>query len=275
MEIKRIWKIYFSATGTTEKIVSRVADELGIAFSIKPLSYNFTTPDSRNSFPDLTCDDLVVFGCPTYAGRLPNLLLKYLNSICGNDALAVPVVTFGNRAFDNSLIELRNILENNGFHTIAAGAFSCEHSFSYKLGAGRPDAEDLKFASKFSFGITGKLAKILTSGVIPEPIQVSGDASADYYKPRDRHGVFIDIRKVKPKTSDKCTDCGLCADLCPMGAIDYYNVRNINGICIKCGACIKKCPNSAKYFDDEGYLYHKKELESMYGSERQSNTMFL
>ena len=33
---------------------------------------------------------------------------------------------------------------------------------------------------------------------------------------------------------------------------------------MKCGACVKKCPSQAKYFDDPGYLYHKKELEEMY-----------
>ncbi len=86
----------------------------------------------------------MVFGTPTYAGRVPNVLLKYLATVKGNGAAAMPVVTFGNRAFDDSLIELRDILRDNGFRPFAAAAFVGEHSFSTTLAAGRPDADDLR-----------------------------------------------------------------------------------------------------------------------------------
>ena len=106
MEIKKVWKIFFSATGTTEKIVRTVADCLAASCGVETFEYDFTLPPEREGFPSLTATDLVVFGCPTYAGRLPNLLLNYLNTITGGGAYAIPIVTFGNRAFDNSLAEL-------------------------------------------------------------------------------------------------------------------------------------------------------------------------
>ena len=74
----------------------------------------------------------------------------------------------------------------------------------------------------------------------------------------------MDIRKVTPKTSDSCNNCGLCAKVCPMGSINPENVRELTGICIKCGSCEKKCPMGAKYYDAESYLYHKHELEEEY-----------
>jgi len=181
----------------------------------------------------------------------------------------VPVVTFGNRNFDNSLIELRDILEDHDFRTIAAAACSCEHSFSAKLGARRPDEADLAEIQAFAGRIVSQLVEIEKQHTEAAPVQVPG-VPADqnhggYYQPRDRHGVSIDIRKVKPLTDmDKCTDCGLCAEICPMGAIDPADVSKVPGICIKCGACEKKCPEGAKYYDDPGYLYHKTELEEMY-----------
>lgn len=82
---------------------------------------------------------LSVFGTPVIAGRVPNVLLKYLADIRGNGALGVPVVLYGNRNYDDALIELRDIMEAGGIRTIAAGAFIGEHSFSKVLGAGRPD----------------------------------------------------------------------------------------------------------------------------------------
>ncbi len=55
---------------------------------------------------------------------MPNLLLPYIrDKVKGNGALAVPVSLFGNRNFDDGLIELRNVLEADGFHTVAGGAF--------------------------------------------------------------------------------------------------------------------------------------------------------
>ena len=130
-------------------------------------------------------------------------------------------------------------------------------------------------AATFAHAVTGKLAALAALDTLPAPIAVDGDAEAGYYQPRDRHGVFIDIRKVKPLTSDACDQCGLCAAVCPMGAIDPSDVMKVPGICIKCGACIKKCPQSAKYYDDTGYLYHKEELEAMYGVRRAANSFYL
>ncbi|MEI3507460.1 MAG: hypothetical protein V8Q32_08590 [Anaerotignum faecicola] len=46
------------------------------------------------------------------------------------------------------LIELRNILEQDGFQTVAGGAFR-ERAFLFQnLAAGKPDAKDLASSSK-------------------------------------------------------------------------------------------------------------------------------
>ena len=281
-----ITAMYFSGTGTTKKVTAAIADELteskisqdetaagenpgSIKAGIKPwqraADIDFTPPAARREIYRFTPDDLVVFGVPVIAGRVPNVLLKFLDTLQGGGALAVPVVLYGNRNFDDALIELRNILQDRGFYAIGAAAFIGEHSFSRTLGAGRPDAQDMALVEELAHKTAEKVKGLERAPEIPA--YVAGcDPIRPYYTPRDRHGEPIkDFLKAKPVTdSDKCVKCGLCARLCPMAAIDPNDVSSVVGKCIKCCACVKKCPKGAKYFDHEGYLYHQHELEELY-----------
>ncbi len=260
MKIKKVWAVYFSATGTTEKVVLALADRIAAKLNLERENYNFTLPKARDVETKFTDSDLVIFGNPVYAGRVPNVLLKYFDKIAGDSSLAVPVVVYGNRDYDDGLIELRDLLEAKGMHTIAAAAFIGEHSFSRILGKARPDEQDMQKVEAFADQI---ISKIASQADIKHPIEVEGIPKPyrGYYQPRDRNGNPVDIRKVQPKTSDACNDCMLCAELCPMGSISFDDVRKFVGICIKCGSCTKNCPLQARYYDDERYIYHQVELE--------------
>ena len=277
MEVKRICAAYWSATGNTDKTVNTIAETLAEKLGVPLERRNFTRPSDRAEDLSFTGRDLVVFGMPTYAGKLPNKMLPYVQQqIHGNGALAVGVVTFGNRSYDNSLAELCAALEADGFHTVAGGAFVGEHSFSRTLGAGRPDAQDMALVEELAHKTAEKVKGLERAPEIPA--YVAGcDPIRPYYTPRDRHGEPIkDFLKAKPVTdSDKCVKCGLCARLCPMAAIDPNDVSSVVGKCIKCCACVKKCPKGAKYFDHEGYLYHQHELEDQYAGRRAPSEIFV
>lgn len=267
-----IHAMYFSGTGTTEKIVTALAAHLSEQLRQPAEPFDFTPPDARTEPAVFTENDLVILGVPVIAGRVPNLLLKYLDTLQGNGALGIPIVLFGNRSYDDALIELRGILDSHGFRTIAAGAFVGEHSFSDTLGKGRPDADDLAEAQAFA----GRIAEKLLAGNLAFPVAVRGETPLrPYYTPRDRDGKGIDIRKVKPKTDGRCIRCGWCASVCPLGSIDSAEPSLVSGVCMKCCKCVKGCPQQAKYFDDPGYLYHKQELEALYGGGRAKNETFL
>ena len=234
---------------------------------------DFTLPAAREETYAFTDKDLVIFGTPTYAGKVPNKLLPFVQTgFAGNGALAVPVVTFGNRSFDNSLAELCASLENAGFHTIAAGAFACQHAFSDTLAAGRPDREDMTVLAQLGAAVVTKLGKMTE---IPAPVQVDGDADAPYYRPLGLDGEPKNFLKAKPQTDrSKCTGCGVCAALCPMGSISREDPAEVTGVCIKCHACVRNCPTGAKYFDDEAFLSHKAMLERDY-TRRAEDKIFL
>lgn len=265
---ERINMMYFSATGTTKKVVSGIANKIlkniGMKTTIK--SIDFTLPEARKEPVSFTEQDVVIIGVPVYAGRVPNVLLKYLNTINGNGALAIAVVAYGNRSYDDALIELRDILQLNGFIVIAAGAFIGEHSFSKTLAKNRPDEKDMAIVNEFANQIYKKL---MTQGKMYTIVVNGNKPYRNYYMPEDETGSPVDIRKVTPKTNSNCIDCKLCVSLCPMGSIDAKDVSMLNGICIKCGACIKKCPVTAKYYDNVDYLRHKHELEIQFNSRRE------
>lgn len=308
MMINRVRAMYFSGTGTTAKVASAVAYRMwqrmaetvksaeskggmnirdGGAGFVKAPNIDFTPKAARDEKYSFDENDIVVFGTPVIAGRVPNVLLKFLDTLEGGGAIAVPVVLYGNRNFDDALIELRNILESKGFHTVAAAAFIGEHSFSRTLAAGRPDVKDMEIAESFADNAADKLMGIIRdcggdSDSIRNALQKAGPVRVEgqeplrpYYKPRDRKGNHINILKVKPKLDgDKCNGCGTCAEVCPMGSIKKETPGIVDGICIKCCGCVKKCPQEALYFDDAGYLYHKEELELGY-ADRKEPELFL
>ena len=101
---------------------------------------------------------------------------------------------------------------------------------------------------------------------IPAKIEVRGDDPVTaYYTPLGTDGKPAVFLKAKPKTDpEKCTKCGICATVCPMGSIPKDAPDTCTGICIKCHACVRNCPTGAKYFDDEAFLSHKAMLERDY-----------
>ena len=72
MEITKVWALYYSATGTTDKAVNTIAEELAAQLTLPLERLSFTRPAERTGTHLFTAEDLVVAGSPTYAGRLPN-----------------------------------------------------------------------------------------------------------------------------------------------------------------------------------------------------------
>lgn len=275
MSVRRVWAVYFSPTGTTRHCVKTIAKRLSTQSKLSLKELDFTSPSARKKAPVFSAQDLVIFGTPVYAGRVPNLLLPYIASAVGNGALAVPVVVYGNRAYDDALIELRNTLEAGGFQTIAGAAFVGEHSFGNILAVGRPDTSDLRLALTFANDVAAKLSR-RDPAAAHVPIAVRGNEPIrPYFRPTDAAGNFIDIRKVKPVTNENCVSCFSCAEHCPMGAISMEDAHAIPGICIKCNSCVKGCPLGAKSFTDPLFLFHRDDITTTYMEPRHAPELFL
>lgn len=272
MNIKSVIGVYFSPAGSTQTVVRTAAEELARLFKVESRYISLNTPSDRAQEYQFAPDELVVFGCPVYAGKLPNLILPdFVRCLHGSGTPAVALVTYGGRAYDNALAEMCDVLTKNNFKPAAGGAFLCRHVFSDKLAAGRPDAADL---SELRMMSQGAALKLRGEGEITAP-KVPGDAEAAYYTPLKVDKTPAKFLKAKPSTAMVlCEHCGLCAKLCPMGAIDPQNPAEIPGTCIKCCACTTFCPTGAKKLDDPDFLSHIAMLDQYYTEARKENAIF-
>lgn len=268
MKIQRVVALYFSATGNSRKVALTAARALSELLSCPLEEKDITLPQNRETSVKLTPADLAVAVLPTYAGKLPNKILPYIQTdLQGNGSPALAIVTFGNRSFDNSLAELCTTLEGNGFRLLGAAALPCRHAFTDKLASGRPSEKDLEEVKCFA----RKAAEKLLEGEIA-PLSIPGDPAAPYYIPKGLDGQPAKFLKAKPKTRlENCSRCGLCARLCPMGAIDLLEPALVPRTCIKCQRCIRSCPRGAKYFDDPAFLSHVAMLEENFQEHKESS----
>lgn len=274
MEINRIAAVYYSATGSTRRVILTLGRQLSRLLAAPLEEFDYTLPASREKHYSFSSDDLVLFATPVYAGRVPNKMLPFVETgFSGNGALALPVVTFGNRSFDQGLIELKAILEKNGFFPVAAAAVATSHVFSDDISPNRPDGADWEKLNRFMNDVAAKV-QALTGPPSPFPLP-GDDEELIYYTPLGIDGKPTMFLKAKPQThAELCDGCGICVAACPMAAIDEDDPLLVPGTCIKCQACVRICPTQAKYFDDANFLSHVRMLEENY-TKRKEPQVFL
>ena len=261
--IKNIKAVFFSPTGNTKRVVEQLSAQFSQKLSVSVEVDDFTLPAAHIDIRTYSPEDLVIFGVPTYAGRIPNKVLPFVQTLFkGNQTRTIAVVTFGNRSFDNSLSELHMELEKNNFSVIGAGAVVCKHAFA-EIGIGRPATTDQERIAAFANTAFEKLQK--SEKPLPNASIKRNEALTAYYVPLGTDGKPVNFLKAKPVTDKaKCDNCGVCAAVCPMGSIDKNDVSLVPGICIKCQACIVHCHTKAKSFNDPLFLSHKAMLERNY-----------
>ena len=154
--MKNLNLLYFSPTDGTKKIVKEIANGIGYGYK----EFDITLPQNRIENLFFAENDLIIIGVPTYAGRFPKLLKGYLDKISCNKAMAVFAVTYGNRDYEDSLLETKDLFESKGFVGLAGAVFVAEHSSTSKLATNRPNSDDLKIAYDFGVKIKDRLENL-------------------------------------------------------------------------------------------------------------------
>ena len=245
MKINRVCQFYYSPTHTTEKIVISIGDGTGVD-PLKLIENNLTYPGYAETLIDVEPHDLVIIGAPVYAGRIAITAIERLNGIkfAGNPAVLVAV--YGNRYFDDALIELRETAVGLGLRPVAAAAFVGEHSYStrdFPIAKGRPDELDKHKARDFGEQVARKLQSLKSLDKMPA-LALPGT----FPLPERR---VIEPAHVET-APNKCNKCGECLPACPTGAVFYKNAyKTTPELCTICCACIKACSRNARIIISE------------------------
>ena len=251
--------VFFSPTHTSAKIARAVGDGIGMG---RRMETDLTLDESAD--PIEITNALTVIAAPVYGGRVAPVALKRLKRLKGNNAPAILIAVYGNRDYEDALIELRDTAVELGFTPLSAGAFIGEHSYSttnMPIAAGRPDASDLQIA--FQFG-QDSLNKLIEKTAVTSPElqaacklksfggKLSILLSSFFIKGTSPYKIVQAGKPACPVCTEACFVCGECVEVCPTHAIsiskDGSQIKTDINRCIKCCACVKECPNEARVF---------------------------
>lgn len=255
MQYNKIQQYYFSATGTTQKVVAAI----GSNFDMETYQQDLLR-EPLHSPETIAEDTLVIIGVPVFSGRIPAPCVEMLDNLKGTNTPTIAVVVYGNREYDDALRELSEILQNNGFLVCGAGAFVGQHSIFPKVAAGRPDKNDLAKIEVFAKQCGSKLAQM--SGE-EKSVKVKGNLPIK----------LAPAVPLKPTTNSKCNACGICAKVCPSMAINAANPKLTNKkLCIACTACIAVCPQQARAFRGMPYKLFGRLFQCKFSKRREPET---
>lgn len=256
MKTAKISLAFFSPTGSTKRVLERMGKRWTEDYEAVMQEINLTKLETEQEKFLFGEQELVFFGTPSFGGRVPQVAARRFSNMKGSNTPAVLVVTYGNRAYEDTLLELRDIVRRNGFVPVAAAAVVAEHSIFHEIAKGRPNDNDRSEIWDFA----GKIQKALDHiENIGSGITLSLPGNKPY---REYKGVPI-----RPKAGKACIECGVCARECPAGAIYYENPgKTEEARCISCMRCVHVCPQHAReaggLIFKMGYKKIKKQCEA-------------
>lgn len=264
-----LYTVYFSPTGNTEKYVKvaavAIAEYAAVekgqevdkaqAFGVYDCTCvreesglaKYISKDAEVTFGE---EDFVIIGGPVYGGRIPEVAMERLKKFKGTNTPCILVVSYGNRHFDDALVELKDMAERNGFMVKGGAAVIGRHTFG-EIQVDRPNEEDLMQMAEFAVKAYEKEGSVKT---------IPGNR---IYREGGKGGKF------RPETTKVCVQCGLCKYNCPVGAInDDFSVSDEK--CISCFRCIRNCPVKAKVMTSENYLQFAEDFTKKLSARREN-----
>lgn len=261
--IMNVYNIYFSPTGGTKKASDLVCQTLFQGQEV--IQIDLSQPEEDFSKYRFESEDVCVIAMPSFGGRVPAVASRRLLELSADKTKTVLLAVYGNREFEDTLVEMEDMLSEKGFECVAAISAVAEHSIVRQYGTGRPDEADEAELEEFGEKIKKYLAEI--------KILDKEDCTA--WIPGNRPYKKLGTVPMKPQTDDTCLKCGTCAAQCPVQAIPLQRPWETDEEkCISCMRCLSVCPVHARKLDSDRLAGLTERLKNVC-SGRKENKLYL
>lgn len=272
MKTTAIHLVYYSATYTTRLISRKLSTKIAELLNCQLNEYDITDKPEEFAGLEIAQSELLVMAMPVYAGRIPQTAVTALKKLHGHNTPAILICVYGNRDFDDALLEMSDLAQTNGFVPVSAGAFIARHSIFSNVASNRPDQEDIKDIELFA-AKSVEIIKIFSEH--PKDLEAAAKQDNRLNITGNRPYKIPGSMPICPTGDDSCINCKRCAYLCPASAINPDNPTETDlGKCIKCGRCIVICPQQCRKFRGEFYQEKAAFFDNAFGS-RKAPTIFL
>ena len=232
---------YYSGTGNTKLACEAIAQQA------KPVEFELFDI-VHDGLPSFTGFDVVGFAAWADYFNPPQRMKTFFENLPQQEKTPAFVFnTFGSIP-GKTLPSLDRWARSRGFHVIAGHSLHTPENYPPLIkhgmtSANSPNSRELAQFSSFILHLDA-LIQLLADGK-PVPARQVGFLSLFPSLPRTLSRTFMGTKLVD---TDACTECGICRDLCPYGAI-HLDPKPIfdQKKCCGCWACYNHCPTQAIY----------------------------
>ncbi|MEE4356949.1 MAG: EFR1 family ferrodoxin [Desulfococcaceae bacterium] len=248
---KKAFILYCSPAGTTRHVSAVLEKELKNRNADVLCADICKEKESGNLLQQIrqAAEQGILFiASPVYVNRPLPQIMKFIEQLPEKTGAAVPIVTWGCVSSGIALYDMGKALKEKNIPLLGAAKVGAQHSMMWRsenpLGKGRPGPED----DNMLRGLTDALAEKLNKSPLAEiPL------SALAYQPPERHAEMEKLSLAAAKShmperktdENLCTQCGICAEECPVAAITLSPWPVFADHCICCFNCVRICPETA------------------------------
>ena len=186
-------------------------------------------------------------GSPVYRDVAVPPIVSFIDSLPSLDAaMTVPFVTWGQACSGVALWQMGSALKQKGFNVVGAAKVLAVHSMMWRsstpAGQGHPNKSDIQKIEKMVQTLLHRFESAdftpLSSGTLDYQLPVRAEKMKN-----KMDAPWISVPK--NVNTEKCSQCGICKDVCPAAAVGLNPYPEFNRNCFDCFNCIRLCPEDA------------------------------
>lgn len=266
LHIRKALLVYCSPAGSTTHVARIMRQKIAALETPVTMIDLSDDPDVDFIIPqlfDALINICLSIGSPVYAAHpMPPVMEFIARMPQAKNGFSVPFVTWGAVTSGIALYEMGAALAQKGYPILGAAKVLSRHSMMWAvdtpLGADHPNAEDDRMIETLLQAVADKLRKTDPPTLAPSVLDYQARSLRDQMAQESFEQAKT---RFPPKKvlKERCTQCGICVENCPVEAIHLTDAPEIGPVCIHCLSCVRNCPETAIVADLQPIYEHLRE----------------